>query len=144
MKYAWIEDNKIRDICQGGDPEKHYHPDVAALYVTQVPDDAKNGDGWVNGQVIKPVIPEAQPEPVVWKLEDIRNGLTLAERVKWDNDKSDEIKTAKVELVGQSFKAKVKEVLDMLVAVGDISQASATLILAKTNETNTTVPVTVV
>ena len=143
MKYAWIENEQIRDICQGGEPDKHYHPDVAALYDTQVPDNAENGDGWVNGQVVKPVIPEPQPQPVSWAVEDIRKGLTLAERVKWDNDKSDEIKTAKIELAGTNFKAKVQEVLDMLVAVGDVSQGSADLILSKTNET-TTIPTTVV
>lgn len=142
MKFAWIEDNKIRDICQGGDPEKHYHPDVAAFYDTQVPDDAENGDGWVNGKVVKPTIPESPPQPISWKLDDIRNGLTLLERVKWDNATSNEIKTAKIELDGQNFKAKVKEVLDMLVASKDISQASADLILAKTNESSN-IPVTV-
>jgi hypothetical protein len=141
MKYAWIEDNKVRDICQGGDPSKHYHPDVAALYTTQVPDNAVNGDGWVNGELVKPVIPEPTPTPVQWTADDIRKGLTLAERVKWDNDKSDEIKTAKVELAGSNYKAKVQEVLDMLVASGDVSQASATAILAKTS--GNTIPVSV-
>jgi hypothetical protein len=143
MKYAWIENDKIRDICQGGDPEKHYHPDIAALYDTQVPDDAENGDGWVNGQVVKPVIPEPQPAPVMWAIEDIRKGLTLAERVKWDSDKSDEIKTAKLELGGLNHQVKVREVLDMLVAAGDVSQDSADFILSKTNET-TAIPTTVV
>ena len=141
MKYAWIQDNKVRDICQGGEPSEHYHSDVAAHYTTQVPDDAVNGDGWVNGALVKPVIPEPTPEPVKWTADDVRNGLTLAERVKWDNNKSDEIKTAKVELTGSSFKAKVQEVLDMLVASGDVSQASATAILAKTNDD--TIPVSV-
>lgn len=141
MKYAWIQDNKVRDICQGGEPSEHYHPDVAAHYTTQVPDEAVNGDGWVNGALVKPVIPEPTPEPVKWTADDVRNGLTLAERVKWDNNKSDEIKTAKVELTGSSFKAKVQEVLDMLVASGDVSQASATAILAKTNDD--TIPVSV-
>ena len=143
MKYAWIQDNQVRDICQGGEPSEHYHPDVAAHYTTQVPDDAVNGDGWVNGALVKPVIPEPTPEPVRWTAEDVRNGLTLAERVKWDNNTSNEIKTAKVELTSSSFKAKVQEVLDMLVASGDVSQASADFILAKTNET-TTIPTTVV
>jgi hypothetical protein len=141
MKYAWIEDNKVRDICQGGDPTEHYHPDVASYYTTQVPDDAVNGDGWVNGALVKPVIPEPTPSPVSWTADDVRKGLTLAERVKWDNDKSDEIKTAKVELSGTNYRAKVQEVLDMLVASGDVSQASATAILAKTN--GDTIPVTV-
>jgi len=141
MKYAWIQDNKVRDICQGGDPTEHYHPDVAVHYDTQVPDDAVNGDGWVNGALVKPVIPEPTPTPHSWTADDVRKGLTLSERVKWDNDKSDEIKTAKVELLGQSYRAKVQEVLDMLVASGDVSQASATAILAKTN--GDTIPVTV-
>jgi hypothetical protein len=140
MKYAWIENDKIRDVANSN-PAEIYHPDVAAFYTTQVPDDAVNGDGWVNGALVKPVVPEPTPEPVKWIADDIRKGLTLAERVKWDNDKSDEIKTAKVELTGSNFKAKVQEVLDMLVASGDVSQASATVILAKTN--GTTIPVSV-
>jgi hypothetical protein len=139
MKYAWIENNKVRDICQGGDPATHYHPDVAALYTTQVPDNAENDDGWVNGELVKPVVTAPTPDPVSWTADNVRNGLTLAERVKWDNDKSDEIKTAKIELVGTNFKAKVQEVLDMLVSSGDVSQASADVILAKTN--GDTVPV---
>lgn len=58
MKYAWIEDNRIRDICQGGNPNSCYHPDVAVFYDTEVPDDAVNGDGWVDGVLVKPVAPE--------------------------------------------------------------------------------------
>ncbi len=141
MKYAWIEDNKVRDICQGGEPSAHYHPDVAAYYTTQVPDDAVNGDGWVNGELVKPTIPKPTPMPVQWTVEDVRAGLTLAERVKWDSNRSDEIKTAKMELVGSNYRAKVQEVLDMLVASGDVSQASANVILAKTN--GDTIPVSV-
>lgn len=133
MKYAWIEDDKVRDICQGGNPTEHYHPDVALHYATQVPDDAENGDGWVNGALVKAVVEEPDLLPVKWTLEDVRGGLTLAERVKWDNDKSDEIKTAKLELSGSSYSVKVRAVLDMLVASGDVSQASADGILAKTN-----------
>jgi hypothetical protein len=135
MKYAWIEENKIRDICQGGDPEKHYHPDVAVFYDTQVPDDAQNGDGWVNGQVVKPVVQAPTPAPVLWASKDVREKLTLLERVKWDNDKTDTIKTAKIELEQPKNKAQTKEILEMLVAAGDISQSSADLILSKTNET---------
>jgi hypothetical protein len=134
MKYAWVEDNKVRDICQGGDPMEHYHPDVASYYTTQVPDDAVNGDGWVDGALVKPTPVEPATLPISWTAENIRKGLTLAERVKWDNDKSDEIKTAKMELAGINYRAKVQEVLDMLVASGDLSQASATAILAQTNE----------
>jgi hypothetical protein len=59
MKYAWIEDNKVRDVCHG-DPTECYHPDVAKFYDTQVPDDAVIADGWVNGALVKPVQDIAQ------------------------------------------------------------------------------------
>ncbi len=48
---AWIENEKIRDIAQG-DLFEIYHPDIAKLYTVEVPDDAANGDGWVNGKLV--------------------------------------------------------------------------------------------
>lgn len=63
MRWAWVENERIRDICLG-DPFALYHPDVAVLYDTQVPDDAAVGDGWVNGSLIKqPPSPPPQPPP---------------------------------------------------------------------------------
>ena len=65
MKHAWIENDRIRDIAPGN-PAELYHPDVVKFYDTLVPDDAVNGDGWVNGQLIKPeppVYPDL-PQPV--------------------------------------------------------------------------------
>lgn len=52
MKFAWIEDNRIRDIAPGN-PAEFYHPDVAVFYDTEVPDEAENGDGWVDGVLVK-------------------------------------------------------------------------------------------
>lgn len=60
MKHAWIENDRIRDICPG-DPAECYHPDIAQFYNTLVPDDAENGDGWVNGQLVKPTAPPPAP-----------------------------------------------------------------------------------
>jgi hypothetical protein len=60
MKWAWIVDGIIRDVCQGGDPNEHYHPDVARLYDTQVPDDAFNAMEQIDGVWQFP----PQPEPV--------------------------------------------------------------------------------
>lgn len=54
---AWIENGKVRDICIGN-PDDCYHPSIAKFYDTDVPDDTENGDGWVNGEIIKPVMPE--------------------------------------------------------------------------------------
>lgn len=53
MKKAWIENGRIRDICQG-DPIELYHQDIAKFYDTDVSDEAANGDGLVNGLLVKP------------------------------------------------------------------------------------------
>jgi len=142
MKYAWIENGKIRDIAPGN-PSDWYHPDVAKFYDTSVPDNAAKDDFWDGTAATRPVVPSYVDSPKVhqWVSEDIRKSLTLVERVKWDNDTSNEIKTAKIELTGMSYKAKVKAVLDMLVASGDVSQMSADAILAQTGDN--TIPSTI-
>lgn len=125
MKYAWIEADKIRDICQA-DPSECYHPDVAKFYDTEVPDDAVNGDGWVDGNLVKPEpAPPAPPASRVWNVDAVRQNLTLSEKVKWDNDSLPEIVTAKQELLSPKGVDETTEVLDLLVASGAISQASA-------------------
>ena len=86
MKFAWIENERIRDIADGN-PAELYHPDVAKFYDTQVPDDASNGDGWVNGELIKPEptapVEPTQPEPVYPKVSPVEFKLlfTSQERV---------------------------------------------------------------
>lgn len=63
MKKAWIENDRIRDITPGN-PDELYHPDIAKHYDTEVPDDAENGDGWVEGQLVKPEPPApVEPQP---------------------------------------------------------------------------------
>lgn len=78
MKYAWIEDDRIRDICPG-DPATSYTPDIALHYGAQVPDNAENGDGWNGAMLVKPVpslvLPkEREPEPDGYTL-----GFTASE-----------------------------------------------------------------
>ena len=85
MKKAWIENDMIRDICTGN-PLDLYHPEIAKHYDTDVPDDACVGDGWVDGQVVKPeiVIPEpVAPEPNYPKVSPVEFKLlfTSQERV---------------------------------------------------------------
>jgi hypothetical protein len=65
MKKAWIENNQIRDIALG-DPASLYHHDVAQFYDTDVPDEAQNGDGWVNGQLVPRPTPETVAPDVVY------------------------------------------------------------------------------
>lgn len=61
MRKAWIIDGVIKDIAHS-EPTEIYHPDVAVFYDTEVPDDAENGDGWVDGVLVKP---EPYVPPVV-------------------------------------------------------------------------------
>ena len=126
MKYAWIENNKVRDIAPGN-PAEFYHPDVAAFYNTQVPDDAANGDGWVNGALVKPELLTPPTPAREWAAANFRAGMTLAEKTKWDNDSAPEIKTVKSELPKEL--AGATELLDFLVASNVISQATADKIL---------------
>lgn len=131
MKYAWIEDGKVRDVCHGN-PNDCYHEDIATLYNTMVPDDAVNGDGWVNNQLVKPVVsnePATTPERTI-DISQIRLNLTLAEKVKWDNDSTPEIITAKVEFANNRTIADATNILQLLVDSGSISQQSMDNILA--------------
>jgi hypothetical protein len=127
MKYAWIEDNSIRDVAHD-EPSKIYHPDIAVFYDTQVPDDAVNGDGWVDGVLVKPVVVEPTPAPRQWTTDNFRSGMTLAEKTKWDNDSAPEIKTVKAELPKEL--AGATELLDFLVSSSVIAEATKTKILA--------------
>lgn len=129
MKHAWVENEKIRDICHG-EPSECYHPEIAAHYSTLVPDDAENNDGWINGELVKAEKPTPTPEPETWSIDRVRNNLKLSERVRWDNDASPEIKTAKIELSTPKQYEMTNEILTMLVASGDISQASVDRILS--------------
>ena len=126
MKYAWIENDKIRDVAHSN-PIEIYHPDVAVFYTTQVPDDAVNGDGWVNGALVKPVIPEPIPAARQWTADNFRTGMTLAEKTKWDNNSAPEIITVKAELPQELIGAT--ELLDFLVASNVIAEATKTKIL---------------
>jgi len=62
MKYAWAENNILRDVCHGN-PAECYTPDIAAHYSTEVSDEAQNGWILVNGQWEAPPQPEPQPAP---------------------------------------------------------------------------------
>ena len=127
MKYAWIENDKIRDVAHSN-PSEIYHPDVAVFYNTQVPDNAVNGDGWVSGALVKPApTPPAPPAPRSWTVTDFRTGMTLAEKAKWDSDSAPEIVTVKLELPKEL--AGATELLDFLVGATIIGAATKTKIL---------------
>lgn len=132
MKYAWIENEKIRDICQEGDPQDYYTPTVAAYYNTLVPDNAQNGDGWVDGQLIPYVPPPPPPPPPqTWNDQSVRAGLTLTDKTRWDNNDTQEIVTAKIEFQTPQERPYTTELLAYLVASNSISQTSMDRVLAE-------------
>ena len=128
MKKAWIQNNVVRDVCEGN-PAELYHPDVAVHYNTDVPDDIKNGATFENGVWVN--LPVSLGPQIKWITDvKVRNGLTLSERSKWDNNTTNTIITAKIEFAIPKLEAAATEVLQFLVDSGDISQASMTKILA--------------
>lgn len=127
MKKAWIENNKVRDIAQG-DPAEIYHPEIAAHYDTDIPDDVLSGATLIDGVWTNP--PADVVYPRLWNTDEIRQSLSFAERVKWDNDATDAIKTAKTELFWGKKLDQTTEILQFLVESGDITQASMDKILA--------------
>lgn len=63
MKKAWQSPvGVIRDVCQG-DPVMLYHPDIAKLYVTDVPDTTVGGATLITGAWTNPPPPPAPVPP---------------------------------------------------------------------------------
>lgn len=83
MKYAWIENNTVRDVCPGI-PAECYHPDIAVYYDTQIPDDILPGATLVDGEWTNPV-PVAPPtdteKPVTVSPVEFKLLWTPQERV---------------------------------------------------------------
>jgi hypothetical protein len=133
MKYAWVQDERVRDICPGH-PDQHYTPEIAALYNTQVPDETRMGSVFMGGSwvYLVPDSPYIEPPPLprFWTMADVRAGMSLMERVKWDNDDSKVIKTAKIELQQSPNLEAIRPVLQMLVDSGDIAQETMDKVLA--------------
>jgi hypothetical protein len=134
MKYAWIENDVVRDICPGH-PDQHYTPQVAAFYNTQIPDDIQMGATLVGGTWTNPAVvhieqAEMPALPKLWTASDIRSAMSLLERVKWDNASSGSIVTAKLEFASAQTADMIAPVLQMLVDSGDITQETMNKILA--------------
>lgn len=79
MKKAWQDPvGVIRDIAQG-DPVKSYHPDVAAFYTTDVPDDSVNGATLIDGVWTNPPPPTPPTEAEMAAQEVARLVVMTAE-----------------------------------------------------------------
>lgn len=54
---AWIENNRVREICKG-EPSELYHPDIAKNFDTEIDEDVLVGAELVKGVWINPTIDE--------------------------------------------------------------------------------------
>jgi hypothetical protein len=135
MKKAWIENGRIRDIAQGN-PQELFHPDLAAFYVVDVPDEASAGDGWVDGVLV--VATEPEPAPVVPPTVSVityKMLFTSAERVATKNS-VDEVIIDLMELTNDPRTtvvdlslASVGEALDYMTSIGILAEGRKAEIL---------------
>lgn len=64
MKKAWVENNVVRDISFFEDVATSYHPDIAKLYVTQIPDHVQKSWILINDVWTDPsTLPRPDEEP---------------------------------------------------------------------------------
>jgi hypothetical protein len=126
MRYAKILSLKVENTLVLRDEDVHLMPSDWVLVKS---DTANIGDEYDNGIFISPapVIPAALPKRI--SLDDIRNALTLAEKIKWDNNKTDEITTVKVEFAQPLLVSDAEPWLQLLVDSGSISQVSIDKVL---------------
>ena len=125
---ARIENNTIVEIVKavpGFALEQCFHPDIIAACI-DIPEGASVG--WQKNDQDEWVAPP--PPPRKWSADDVRNGLTLAEKVNWDNNSFKEIVTAKKELESPVDIVVIAEILEMLVSATAITRASMEKILA--------------
>jgi hypothetical protein len=128
--FAVIENNMVVNIIVGVEDEVvAANPTEYVEYTESNP--ARIGDDYINGEFI----PQPQPQPEIElpprriSLDEIRNALTLAEKIKWDNNKTDEITTVKIEFSIPLLVADAEPWLQLLVDSGSISQESIDKVL---------------
>ena len=127
--FAVIENNVVVNIIVGvEDDVVAANPTRYVEYTESNP--AGIGDDYINGEFIPQPQPEIEQPPRRISLDEIRNALTLAEKIKWDNNKTDEITTVKVEFAQPLLVADAEPWLQLLVDSGSISQASIDKVLA--------------
>ncbi len=125
MRYAHIENGKVINVIIVKEEDLGLFPD----WLLVKSDDAGIGDDYINNEFIPQPQPVIELPPRRISLDEIRNALTLAEKIKWDNNKTDEITTVKVEFAQPLLVSDAEPWLQLLVDSGSISQASIDTVL---------------
>jgi len=126
MRYAHIENGKVINVIIVKEEDLGLFPDWELVKS----ENANIGDDYINGEFIPQPQLEIELPPRRISLDEIRNALTLAEKIKWDNNKTDEITTVKVEFAQPLLVADAEPWLQLLVDSGSISQASIDKVFA--------------
>ena len=126
MRYAHIENGKVINVIIVKEEDLGLFPDWELIKS----ETAGIGDDYINGEFIPQPQLEIELPPRRISLDEIRNALTLAEKIKWDNNKTDEITTVKVEFAQPLLVADAEPWLQLLVDSGSISQASIDKVFA--------------
>ena len=143
MKYAWAENDTIRDICHGN-PQELYTPEVAAHYTTEVGDDIVSGATWDGSKWVNP--PAPVPVPPTPPVQQYATTMTPIEfRLLFVSAERIAIKTAaKTDPIVEDFwsivndpeltqisvkDAQVIEALDYLESIGILTPARKAVIL---------------
>lgn len=109
------------------DPAGRFEPHIVWVEVPDeaVPHSTLTGENWSHPEILEVISSNETTElSRTISAEDVRNGLTLAERVKWDNDQAPEIKTVKIEMETPREETDTKDLLELLVFSNLISQQS--------------------
>jgi hypothetical protein len=77
-KYAWVENDLIRDIAPGN-PSEFYTPDIAAFYNVEVTDEVERGWSLLEGVWTAPPEPEPASEPTPPPAPVMRTKLSRPE-----------------------------------------------------------------
>ena len=127
MKARIIDDTIVEILAPvpGFDITDCYHADVLAGCIDTPPGAAVGWHRDDQGQWSAP-----PPPPRTWTAADLRSGLSLREKVAWDNDSAPEIVTAKIELSHPAARDTVSAVLDLLVSSNLIANTSMIAVLA--------------
>lgn len=125
MRYAQIENGKVINVIIVKEEDLGLFTDWELVKS----ETAGIGDDYINGEFIPQPQPEIELPPRRISLDEIRNALTLAEKIKWDNNKTDEITTVKVEFAQPLLVSDATPWLQLLVDSGSISQASIDAVL---------------
>jgi len=120
MRYAHIGNGKVINVIIVKEEDLSLFSDWELVKS----DDANISDDYIDGQFVPQPQPMVEPPLRRISLDDIRNTLTLAEKIKWDNNKTDEITTVKVEFATPLVVADAQPWLQLLIDSGSISQAS--------------------